>query len=324
MGDNQLDFTPFAKLSGSGNDFICIDNRHGRFDDMLSSEKAAHFAAALCRRSFGIGADGVIFACQTGSGDGVDIFARFFEADGSEADLCGNGMGCLTYWIVTNGWVEDREIRVLTLAGVARAHRSDHGYVRVCIPTPSNMERDIRLEAAGRTWTCDFVVTGIPHAVVYVKDIDTVDVELWGRAIRHHERFQPRGVNVNFVQVLEEGRVALRTFEFGVEGETLACGTGSAAAAILTATRLGWTEDYAQGAKPVLINSRGGEILKIWFARHADGSIDDVCLETVVRAVFTGILDPRFEAEASDPQKPAQATPRKELAPGELDAAVRH
>ncbi len=322
----------FAKLSGSGNDFVCIDSRSGRYEALLdSSERSGRFARALCSRSLGVGADGLIFACEPGLAGVADIEARFFETDGSECELCGNGTACFTRWASANDWVphkplpkvgqppahlaEDVQagrtgIRILTPAGVGLGQdlagspdgevdcRPDGTYVRVCIPLPKNMQTDVPLEAVGAGLKCDYVETGIPHAIVYVDDVGSADVARLGPAIRHDERFAPGGVNASFVQVVEEGRIAIRTYEYGVEGETLACGTGSAAAAILTAIRRNWPADYRTGRRPVLVHARSGDVLRVYFAQQDDGIISDVCLETVVRFVYTGVVHPELARRA--------------------------
>ena len=131
-------------------------------------------------------------------------------------------------------------------------------------------------------------------------DINSVDVARLGPALRHHERFKPRGANANFVQVIREGVLAVRTFEFGVEGETLACGTGSAAAAISAAMRYNWPRKYATAELPVLIHSRSGRVLRVYFARQDDGIISDLCLETPVSFVYNGELSAEFAAQALD------------------------
>jgi len=291
----------FAKLSGSGNDFICIDARDGWLDDLIADpSRVGHFARTLCNRGMSVGADGVIFACPNEVGDFADVAARFFEADGSETELCGNGVGCFVHWAKENGWFKKCELKILTPAGVVLGSDSDGDYVRACIPDPEDIERGFDLAVCGTTLECDFAVTGIPHVITYVDDLSEADVACLGPRMRHHARFQPRGANANFVQVLGEGHIALRTYEFGVEGETLACGTGSAAAAILSAIRFGWDGEYATGAKPVLVRARSGETLKVSFVRHDDGRITDVCLETIVRFVCRGSLHPDQVARAFD------------------------
>jgi len=276
----------FEKLSGSGNDFICIDDRGDFLGGAFSDGRASRLALALCHRGLGIGADGLIFAVNPEIEGVSHIGARFFEPDGSEAELCGNGTACFLHWAAANGWVDGADVRILTPAGVVRGYRAEGNYVRVCIPDPEDIQTDVELTAGDRRWRCDFAVTGVPHVIAYVDDVDAVDVAHWGPSLRHHERFQPRGANANFVQVLGEGRIALRTFEFGVEAETLACGTGSAAAAILTAMRLGWDDGHTSGQKPIHVTARSGDVLKVWFTADEDGHVWDVCLETLVRPVF--------------------------------------
>ncbi len=284
----------FSKLSGSGNDFACIDNRDGRFDGLLDEPEAiALFAQSICHRGIGVGADGVIFACHHEVEEFADIAARFFEADGSEAELCGNGIGCFVHWAVRLGMVPaDRDVKILTPAGVVRGQNDTDDYVRACIPDPQDIQQDMEIEAAGVNFECDFAVTGVPHLITYVEDIEKVDVAKDGYALRHHEKFNPRGVNANFVEIIEEGEIAIRTFEFGVESETLACGTGSAAAAILAAKRFGWDEGLCCHKKPVLVRARSGDVLRIYFEMAEDGTVTDICLETIVRFVYSGKLHP--------------------------------
>ena len=292
---DQIDF---VKLSGSGNDFLCIDNRDGRFDDAIATGRGGRIAQVLCRRGTGIGADGVIFAERTDLLPDVDVFARFFEPDGSNAELCGNGTACVIYWAFDSGWTDDDEIKILTDAGLVRGHLADDGYVRVCIPQPEDKRVDLEVTADGRAFHCDYLVTGVPHLITYVEDIDEIEVSHWGRLLRRHQQFAPRGVNVNFVQVLGVGKIAVRTFEFGVEAETLACGTGSAAAAILTAERFEWGAEFLSGDKEVRVRARSGDILKVWFTVGDDGIVTDVCLETIVRHVCGGAVAPALAAEA--------------------------
>ena len=289
----------FWKLSGSGNDFICIDNLEGRFDGLLGeTRKSAHFARTLCRRGHGVGADGVIFATGPEIKEFADIAARFFEADGSECELCGNGTGCFTHFVIAAGFIPDREVKILTPAGVVLARNIEDDYVRVCIPSPESRRTGLRINAGGRVFSCDYSVVGVPHLISYVDDIELVDVDRWGYALRHHHDFRPRGVNVNFVQVLREGEIAVRTFEFGAEAETLACGTGSSVSAIETALRFGWDGVFSAGREPVIVHVRSGDLLRVYFTLRDDGEVIDTCLETVVHMVFRGRLHRDFAAEA--------------------------
>ena len=197
----------FTKLSGSGNDFLCIDNRNGAFDSLLDEpQRIGPLVRSLCARRVSVGADGVIFACSTDLADFAEIAARFFDADGSEVELCGNGTGCFASWVLRNEWLDLEEIRILTSAGVVRARLVDSGYTRVCIPLPENLQTDLSVPLAGRDkpLSCDLVTTGVPHLVTWVDDLAALDMEHMGPALRHHPMFAPRGVNANFVQVLGE------------------------------------------------------------------------------------------------------------------------
>lgn len=291
----------FAKLSGSGNDFVCISNLEGQFDELLvDSRLVGHFAQTLCRRGLWIGADGIIFATQPQVQDNAHFSARFFEADGSEAELCGNGTACFVRWVIDSGMSPGGEIRILTPAGIVIGKDVEDGFYRVCIPLPRDIETNIDLKIDGHLARCDFAITGVPHAVVFVDDLQALDIDQAGPAIRFHQRFAPRGANANFVQVLGEGRLAIRTWEFGVEGETLACGTGSAAAAVLAARRFNWPKRFLTNDQPILVEARSGDILRIFVGIDND-KITDLCLDTKVRPAFTGTASQELIQEALTP-----------------------
>jgi len=284
---------PFWKLTAAGNDFVCIDNRTGRFDSLLADDDArAHFARRVCQRGHGVGADGVIFASPPEIEEVADIAAHFLEADGSDCELCGNGTGCFVRFVVDSGIVPDQETRILTQAGVVLGCLVDDPYVRVCIPSPEGLVLDHELLVEGQPVLYDFAIAGIPHAVVYVDDLEGVNVAQLGFAMRHHEAFQPRGANVNFVKILDVGEIEVRTFEFGVEGETLACGTGSSTAAMLASLRCQW--DHTN--KPVHVHVRSGKVLRVHFHLSDTQKITDPCLETPVQKLYTGTLSKEFLA----------------------------
>lgn len=289
----------FSKISAGGNDFICLDNTQGAFSALLASDALAHVVQRLCRRGLSVGADGVIVACERGSGHGVDIIAKFLEPDGSEAELCGNGTACFTYWVINRGLVAGPEVQILTAAGIAtgRVDDEDPKRIRVCVPDPRDLALGLELDVKGERWTLDYIHTGVPHAIAFVDRLQQLDILHWGPGIRHHPRFAPRGVNANFVQVLDVGRIAIRTFEFGVEAETLACGTGSAAAAIVSALRYDWPMAYRRGETAVQVQVRGGENLRVWFVCHDDSNVTDVCLETRARPIYDGEISPELLEE---------------------------
>ncbi len=289
----------FHKLTAAGNDFICVDNTKGKYDSLLDSDRLAGFVRRLCHRALGAGADGVIFAGPTGNGQGVDIVARFFEPDGNEARLCGNGTACFSQWAVRQGLIQrGDEVTILTAAGTARCKYADdpRGRPVVCIPDPHGLERNLLMQDSDRNFNLHYINIGVPHGVVFMEDekLEDCDVHRWGRALRYHRRFAPEGVNVDFVRVFDEGRIAVRTYEFGVEGETLACGTGASAAAILAMMNGEWPEAYQRGDKPVEVAVQSGENLLVWADIRDDESITDVCLETPVQRIYEGKLDESF------------------------------
>ena len=311
-GPTMGDSIEFAKLSGSGNDFVCIDNRDGRLDALVRDpERVGRFARVLLRRRLGIGGDGLLFAEACPPGTEADLCVRFFEPDGTEAELCGNGTACFAAWALANGWVGDGEVAIYTPSGVVWGKELDDGYVRACIPLPQDIETDVRFDLDGKAWWGDFAVTGVPHLVVYVDDVEAVDMLRLGPAIRRHPRFGERGVNVNFTQVLGEGRLAVRTFEFGVEDETLACGTGSATAAALAALRFGWPEAYLHDETPVRVRVRSGDELRVWLGRETDGRFTTLCLETVVRFMYQGTVHPALAAQAIGKPVPIRDRPAR-------------
>ncbi|MCE5325030.1 MAG: diaminopimelate epimerase [Planctomycetaceae bacterium] len=289
----------FFKLSGSGNDFICIDNRTGWLDGVIADcPRSERFARAMCSRGFGVGADGLVVAIRPAIGGVAKIGALFFEPDGSQSELCGNGTGCFVRCSLENGWAEGPEVSVLTSAGIVIGKAVDDPYIRVCIPLPEHTAANLSLRVGEEDIACDLAVTGVPHAIVYVDDVQAVDMPHIGPALRYHPYFGPRGVNANFVQVIEPGRLAVRTWEFGVEGETLACGTGAAAAAIMAIQRFGWDGAIRRGDQPVLVQSRGGDVLRVYCTFDGAGKVVDLCVDTVVRQIYHGRADPALVARA--------------------------
>jgi len=263
----------FTKMQGSGNDFILIDARDGG----LSGEARAAFARRFCPRALGIGADGVIWIEKDPE---FDFRWDFYNADGSKAEMCGNGARCAAVFARRIGAAGER-MRFRTLAGPIAASLTPAG-ARVQL-TDATLPEEIRaLPVAGRPLDLWFLNTGVPHAVAPVADLEAVDVRRDGAAIRRHERFAPRGTNANFIARDGKG-IAIRTYERGVEDETLACGTGSVAAAIV-AFRL-WNL-----RPPVPVRTRGGIVLSIDFREESD-RFAGVFLEGPAETVFEGTVD---------------------------------
>ena len=273
--------TRFFKMSGSGNDFIIIDNRSGRFD----ADRSRNLIRSACRRKMSVGADGVIFIENDPE---VDFKWRFFNNDGSEAEMCGNGSRCAARFAFLNGIVSDGRMAFRTLAGIIRAEMRDKR-VKVQMTLPHGLALGFRLEVDGRSLDMHSINTGVPHTVTFVDDeaaLQAVDTFKWGRILRHHAHFQPAGTNANFALVRNSHSMAVRTYERGVEDETLACGTGSIAVALVAAAR-GLVES------PVEVQTRSGEYLTIYFEKKSGNgttTFSEVYMEGDAKVVYVGEL----------------------------------
>lgn len=263
----------FTKMSGSGNDFILIDHRRRRIDE----ESLAALVTGICRRRLSVGADGVILIEPSAA---ADFRWRFFNADGSRGEMCGNGARCAARFAVMNG-IGGPQLRFETDAGLIRA-RVDGAQVRVEMTDPVDFRRERPLALAGGRVRVSTVNTGVPHAVLVVPDVDAVDVVALGREIRRHPEFAPAGTNADFLSADGAGGLAIRTYERGVEDETLACGTGAVAGALVAAETLG-------AVSPVRVRTRSGEHLTVHFRRR-DGRFCDIAQEGGARVIFTGTL----------------------------------
>ncbi len=219
---------PFVKYHGAGNDFILIDDRQLCFPIFQCG-----LIPALCRRSLGIGADGLILLQPSSR---ADFQMRIFNSDGSEPKMCGNGIRCLIAFIRKLGW-ENSTCMVETGGGVLQCHIKNSA-IGIYLGYPRTLFKEHFLEAGGNCFTIDVIDTGVPHGVVFVEDLNAVHFVNVARPIRFHPQFSPEGINVNFAQVLPDRSVAVRTYERGVEEETLSCGTGAAAVGWLAAQRL--------------------------------------------------------------------------------------
>ena len=265
-----------TKMSGSGNDFILIDNRSGE----ISDSRMVFLARALCRRRVSVGADGLILV---GPSDRADFKWRFFNSDGSEAEMCGNGGRCVARYAFLRG-LAGKEMTFETLAGPIRAW-VDGARVKIQLTPPQGWSLDQGLSLNQDFQSVDFINTGVPHALVWVEDLEAIDLPTLGPLIRFHPQFQPAGTNVNFVQIKEGGVLSIRTYERGVEGETLACGTGAVAAASLAYLRHNLTP-------PIPVQTRGGERLTVYLEGKPGQSIDQAYLEGEVELIFEGRVFP--------------------------------
>ncbi len=264
----------FTKMNGTGNDFIVIDHRRG----IIPAGRQPEFSRLVCRRMFSAGADGVILLEDS---DTADFRWNFYNADGSVAEMCGNGARCAARFAFQQG-IAGRSQRFETLAGVIEAEISEDDQVRIRMTEPFGLREEIVLVGGEEKEAC-YLNTGVPHVVVFVDDRETPVKEL-GREIRFHPLFQPEGANANFVCVLGEHTVLARTYERGVEDETRACGTGAVASAIIASIK-------KNVRPPVEVTTSGGERLIIEFTLRRDGSgADKVFLKGPARIVYTGEL----------------------------------
>ncbi len=268
----------FEKLQGSGNDFILIDNRDGKVEKFIKKLGISlkDFVVNLCKHHTGIGADGLILIEEPENKEN-DFKWRFFNSDGSPAEMCGNGSRCAVRFAYEKG-IAGEKASFETLAGVIRAWVLEGGKrVKVQLTRPFGY-REVSLDVDGQVVKGAFINTGVPHFVSIVENLDSINVRHLGRAIRFHREFEPKGTNVNFIEAVSQKAIRIRTYERGVEAETLACGTGATASAIVA---------YKKGIvseKPVEVYTRGGELLRIDF----DDSLEEAFLEGGVCKVFEG------------------------------------
>jgi diaminopimelate epimerase len=266
----------FSKLSAAGNDFVLIDNRN----NIIPKEDYPYIAKKLCDRKYSIGADGLILLENSKN---QDFKMKYFNSDGSCACMCGNGGRSIAKFAYDLGLVGSKMV-FETDAGVVNAEVLVQDRVKLNLYAPKDLRQNMKLQVEGKTFDADFINTGVPHVVVFIDDIKSIDVFKYGRLIRHSETFSPQGTNVNFVQVLEKNKLFVRTYERGVEDETLACGTGITASGIVSVLK-GFTKS------PVNIVSRGGDELSVSFGIDSNLQINNVVLEGPAVISFRGIIN---------------------------------
>ncbi|HOZ60530.1 MAG TPA: diaminopimelate epimerase [Smithellaceae bacterium] len=263
----------FYKMSGSGNDFIIIDNRDLSLDD----GDLPAFTRRLCARKVSVGADGLLLIEPSSR---ADFKWRFFNSDGSVAEMCGNAARCVARLAHLKG-IAGRKLSFETPAGIIKAEIKND-VPKVKLTDPSAMTLGEKIITDGREFVVDILNTGVPHAVTFVDDLASFEVVHWGRKIRFHEKFQPKGSNVNFSLVLGRHKLKVRTYERGVENETLACGTGDVAAVLAAAQR-----NLVDSPIDVVVQS--GETLRVYFRRE-DNRFAEIYLEGRVKIVYQGFL----------------------------------
>ncbi|MDB6112516.1 MAG: Diaminopimelate epimerase, partial [Pedosphaera sp.] len=261
----------FSKMNGAGNDFVLVDNRTQKVK--LNPDQIVR----LCHRQRGVGADGLMLLIPSVSGK-ADWAWDFFNSDGSVAEMCGNGARCFARFIQKLTGVQ-RDLTFETGAGIISASFQGER-VTVSLTKPKDLRLNDAVALSSGKQTIHSLNTGVPHAVMFVPDADQAMVLQWGQEIRRHAHFAPRGTNVNFVQRLGTGGIRVRTYERGVEGETLACGTGVTASALIAAS-------LHQFPSPVKVQVQGGDMLEVSFQRN-NGDFADVRLTGPADFVFEG------------------------------------
>ncbi len=271
----------FTKMSGSGNDFIFMDGMDGSYSWVDSM-----WVRQICQRALSVGADGVVVLEKD---DTYDFAWRFFNSDGTIAEMCGNASRCAARFAYKKG-IAGSNMTFATLAGPIRAEVKGKR-VKVQLTDPRLFDPEMRLAVDGQTFTLFYIDTGVPHVVLEVEDLEGFPLIEIGRKIRFHEKFGPAGTNVNVAQITGDNAIALRTYERGVENETLACGTGSVAASLMMSMKKGFSS-------PVSVRAASGEILTISWEGEV-GTWAPVFFEGEVRFIYEGWLHPEAIPEAT-------------------------
>ncbi len=262
LGSNMIKIK-FIKMVATGNDFIVVDDKNLKVN-------LASFARKICDRKYGVGADGLLLI---GKSKKADARMRIFNADGSEAEMCGNGARAAALY------TGKKKATLETKAGVIHAEVTNND-VKINLTAPKETRIGLPIKVESRSMNVNFINTGVPHTVIFSEGLDAIDIVPLGRQIRNHKCFSPKGTNVNFVEVLGRDLIRVRTYERGVEDETLACGTGSTASALIFALASGISER-------VRVKTQSGEMLNIYFKKSGN-SFSDVWLEGKAKIVYMG------------------------------------
>lgn len=266
----------FIKTEASGNDFIIID----RFRDRKPQPRAqiASLARKFCRRKLSIGADGLLLIERSKK---ADFRMRVFNPDGSEVDMCGNGIRCVALYANKEG-ICGNKMDIETRAGNLGAEvKQDRVKIRMSPPKEMRLKFDLDIDS--QLYNVSYINTGVPHVACFVQKLDGFNVQKVGRSIRYHPEFQPEGANANFIEVLNKNHIRVRTYERGVEQETLSCGSGCVAAGIIAVYQL----ERLQGAHKIEVATHGGETLAIYFKIQKD-IVNEVYLEGTAKTIYEG------------------------------------
>ena len=261
-------------MNGAGNDFVLLDNRRQEF--RLSRQQVIR----ICDRHRGVGADGIMILIPSASGK-ADCAWEFYNSDGSSGEMCGNGARCFARFVQKRTGL-NRDFSFETGAGIINAQFNGKT-VTVSLTKPNDLVLNEQVPLSTGSQTIHSLNTGVPHAVLFVPDADKAMVERLGPEVRHHAHFAPKGTNVNFVQLLGPNLIRVRTFERGVEGETLACGTGVTASALVSAR-------VHKFISPVKVKVQGGDQLEVSF-KQSNGEFSEVRLTGPAEFVFDGSIE---------------------------------
>ena len=260
-------------MSGSGNDFIIIDNRK----KIVPEKNIKEFVVKVCQRGVSVGADGVILIEPS---ERAHFLWHYFNSDGGEVEMCGNGSRCVARFAYLQG-IAPQSVKFETLAGLIQAEVKGK-QVKIQLTDPKDLSLHFAVSLKNKDWEASFLNTGVPHTVYFVEDLHAIDIEALGRETRYHPRFQPMGTNTNFVKFVDPHHMKIRTYERGVERETLACGTGAVASALVSGA-------LGRSISPIYLTTQGGEVLKVFFSW--DGKqFSEVFLEGGTRIIYSGEL----------------------------------
>ena len=265
----------FTKMSGAGNDFVVIDNRNGRI------RQRSRLAREVCDRFEGIGADGLLLLEHS---ERADFHMRYYNADGSYGGMCGNGGRCIS-WYAMRKKIAGRVLFFEALDHVYTARKVGGEMIALHMKNPRDARHELRIEAKGRRYIAEYIDTGAPHAVIPVRrrTLDVMDVRTPGRDLRYNKAFGEAGANINFIERTGIKSLKMRTYERGVEDETLSCGTGSVASSIVASMLWGM-------APPVRVQTRSQNTLMVEFDR--DGEVfENVVLTGPAKITFEGVIN---------------------------------
>lgn len=288
----KQDPLPFSKMAGGGNDFVVIDNRNGRVTD------AAELTRRICTPHLSVGADGLILIETSPR---ATFRMRYLNADGTEADFCANGTRCAARFAFLNV-IAPKRMTIETGTGMIGAEVGEGGHVTLTLQPPHSFRADRPLQVGGRSIRGSSIVVGVPHYVIFLRDdpstslgtsLWTQDIVPLGSAIRKHPDLMPQGANVNFVVVRDPHNIEVRTYERGVEAETLSCGSGVVASSVVSAM-------FDKTRSPVNVLTRSGITLEVSFSLEWDEA-REVRLSGDARLVYKSALTPET-IEGFDPE----------------------